>query len=171
MTAVIRYNLEEFNNILFNGFNFTIPEATMNLISSLAMEVGSPSYIKTPIFKKKEVIEKENSSYLYKNDVKNRKRKNNSTFEADNTDWATFRSFQPTKIEQKTGIDGEIDKIRLYLNKLTDKTFVDIKEQIFIIIDNLISVETDKENMNKVCVSIFEIASNNKFYSKLQKCN
>jgi hypothetical protein len=31
-------------------------------------------------------------------------------------------------IEQKTGIDGKIDQIRLILNKLSDKTFLDICE-------------------------------------------
>ena len=43
-----------------------------------------------------------------------------------------------TKIEQKTGIDGEINEIRLYLNKLTDKTFLDIREKIIDKINKII---------------------------------
>lgn len=169
MTTSIKYNLEDFHKISFHGFNFTIPEHTINLISSLAMEVGSPTYIKTPVFQKKDI--QKNNNYGNTNadysTFKNKKRKNNSNDKLANDEWETLRSFQTTKIEQKTGVDGEIDKIRLYLNKLTDKTFHDIKEKIFEIINNLVQIETDKPNMNKVAVSIFEIASNNKFYSKL----
>ena len=58
MTTSIKYNLEDFHKISFHGFNFTIPEHTINLISSLAMEVGSPTYIKTPVFQKKDIQKK-----------------------------------------------------------------------------------------------------------------
>ena len=34
-TKMIKYNLKDFETILFNGFNFNIPEDTLNLISKL----------------------------------------------------------------------------------------------------------------------------------------
>ena len=44
MTAkVIRYTLEDFNNLIFNGFNYELPSETLKIISELSLEVGSPS--------------------------------------------------------------------------------------------------------------------------------
>jgi hypothetical protein len=45
-------------------------------------------------------------------------------------DWESIRNFQTTKIEQKIGIDVQIDLIRSFLNKLTDRNYVDIKNKI-----------------------------------------
>ena len=50
--TTMRYTLEQIKTISFNGFDFNFPSETMQLISSLAQQVGSPSYIKTPIFQK-----------------------------------------------------------------------------------------------------------------------
>jgi hypothetical protein len=81
--------------------------------------------------------------------------------------WENIRSFQVTKVEEKTGIDLHIDQVRLMLNKLTDKTFLDIREKIMNIIENLISNNTVDGEMEKIGTSIFELASTNKFYSKI----
>ena len=48
------YSLNEFNNIIFNGFNYELPEHIINTISTLSLEVGSPNYVKTPVFQKRE---------------------------------------------------------------------------------------------------------------------
>ena len=53
-TKTLRYSLEQFENIIFNGFDYQIPDETMETISNLAMQVGSPNYDRTPIFKKRE---------------------------------------------------------------------------------------------------------------------
>ena len=49
-----RYSLNDFNNLLFTGFNYELPAETIRIISELALEVGSPDYVKTPIFQKRE---------------------------------------------------------------------------------------------------------------------
>ena len=201
--TIMRYTLQHFADISFSGFDFAIPEETMNLISSLSMEVGSPSYIKTPVFQKRDPAEIANSSlapqrfgssrsgngsnsnnYTTSNGNGNtninpntgiRKRRNLSgkpASEVTNEDWESLRSFQTTRIERKSGVDGEIDQIRLLLNKLSDKTFPDIRDKIFGIIEQIVetltgSEEEERECLNKVGVAIFQIASSNKFYSKL----
>ena len=43
--------------------------------------------------------------------------------EISNDDWESIRTFQTTTIEQNIGIENDINALRLYLNKLTDKTF------------------------------------------------
>ena len=56
MTAIqpsYTYTIEDVNNIIENGFEYTLPEKTIKLIQTLSEKVGAPSYIKTPIFNKK----------------------------------------------------------------------------------------------------------------------
>ena len=50
--TTIKYTLQDFERIKFEGFDFNIPSETLALITDLASHVGSPNYIKTPIFKK-----------------------------------------------------------------------------------------------------------------------
>ena len=57
MSKILKYPIQEFNAITFNGFNLSLPEATIKLISELSLQVGSPGYVKTPIFKKREIPE------------------------------------------------------------------------------------------------------------------
>ena len=53
-TKAMRYTLDDINSILFNGFEYNLPEKTLEIISNLALQVGSPDYVKTPVFKKRE---------------------------------------------------------------------------------------------------------------------
>ena len=39
------YNLQQYAEIAFNGFEFTIPPETMDIITKLSSQVGSPTYI------------------------------------------------------------------------------------------------------------------------------
>ena len=54
MAKTMKYTLQDFTNITFEGFNFTLPEETIKIISELSLQVGSPDYVKTPIFQKRE---------------------------------------------------------------------------------------------------------------------
>jgi hypothetical protein len=168
-----RYSLSDFNNLLFTGFNYELPAEIIGVISKLALEVGSPDYVKTPIFQKREnPMRTENS-----NDDANgdgfrsasgggpKKKRGNKNMEINDNDWESIRSFQTTKIEQHDGIDGEIDNIRSYLNKITDKNYNDNRDKIIEIIGNVISCTP--ENITSVSSTIFDIASTNRFYSKL----
>uniref|UniRef100_A0A6C0F2Y1 MIF4G domain-containing protein n=1 Tax=viral metagenome TaxID=1070528 RepID=A0A6C0F2Y1_9ZZZZ len=163
-TMAKRYTLEDFTNISFAGFNFTIPEETIDAISALAIEVGSPTYIKTPNFQKRERPPVSNS-FAEPGSINrdsHRKKRGNKAMEVSSEDWEAIRTFSATKIEKKVGVDGVIDKVRLHLNKLTDKTYEDMKNNIAEILK-----ETTDEEIEKVGTAIFDIACNNRFYSKL----
>jgi len=163
MTAkIIRYTLDDFNNLIFNGFNYELPSDTLQKISELSLEVGSPSYVKTPIFQKREnPIKSETGSG---GGFKKKKGKN---MEINDNDWDTLRSFQATKIEERVGINSEIDIIRSHLNKLSDKNYIDNRNKIMDIIDNVFSNNSSPEDIKRVSSTIFEIASTNRFYSKM----
>ena len=121
------------------GQNINLNEDTLNKINKIATMVGAPTYVKTPQFEKK--------------------RKDNLR----NKDWEMLRNFKQTKLEKKEGIEGRIDEIRFNLNKLTDKTY----DSIYDIILNLIKEINDKESLEKVGEAIFDIGSDNKFWSQL----
>ena len=50
-----QYTLQDFNTIIWGGFTYDLKDSgVIELISSLADKVGAPSYIKTPVFPKRE---------------------------------------------------------------------------------------------------------------------
>lgn len=54
-----QYTLQDFNTIIWGGFTYDLKDSgVIELISSLADKVGAPSYIKTPVFPKREKQEK-----------------------------------------------------------------------------------------------------------------
>lgn len=178
MTVTMKkYTLEKFNNITFNGFKFDFPEDTLKVISELALEVGSPNYVKTPVFQKRinpiTSVMSHNKDYEiskngYDKDTQQRRKRNNKSMEIVNDDdWETIRTFQTTKIEQKVGLDVQIDLLRSYLNKMSEKNYVDIKNKIIETIENMMKEIIDNDEMIKLGTIIFEIASTNRFYSKM----
>ena len=62
---------------------------------------------------------------------------------------------------------AQVDTIRVYLNKLTDKNYIDIRNKIIEIIENVINENICLEDMFQFSSTIFEIASTNRFYSKI----
>jgi hypothetical protein len=165
----MRYNLNDFNETIFNGFNYELPGETVKIISELSLEVGSPNYVKTPIFQKREnpmkvepvlLNVKEANGFKKKRNVKNMEVFNDE-------DWDSLRTFQTTKIEEKIGIDAVIDNIRSILNKLTDKNYGDMLAKVFAVLDTIILDNNSSDEISKVSFTIFEIASTNRYYSKI----
>ena len=161
-TDSLKYTLDDFNSMIFNGFNYELPNDVLNTISEIALEVGSPNYVKTPVFKKKE------NPIKMEQILNNRKRRGNKNMEMTNdNDWESIRSFQTTKIEAKIGLDSEIDLIRSYLNKITDKNYKETANNIIMVIEKMIENNITNDEMMKVSSTIFDIASTNRFYSKI----
>lgn len=169
------YSLEFIQNIIYSGFNYVIPEDAMEKINNLSREVGSPGYIKTPVFHKKEqqhIGEKkmeDNNSFkdnqAFKEKERNRKKRNKFNEITDDSEWNNANHFQTTKIEAKTGIHMEIDIIRTLINKMTDKNFDDTKNKIIEIMERLMS-DYSKVDVCIVSKHIFDIVTSNKYHSK-----
>jgi hypothetical protein len=127
----------------------------------LADKVGAPSYQRTPNFKNRD----------HRNGGRgggNQRRKKKQNMEISDADWEAIRSFQATELEQKEGIEKLVDNIKGEINKLTDMTYDTQLVKICDILNNLNSNESFGDNdKNKVGEVIFEIASSNKFYSKI----
>jgi len=166
------YTLNDINNILFQGFDFKLPDETLKIISELALQVGSPDYVKTPVFQKRENPMKVEIINDYCGENKASKgfkkgRRNKAQEIVNDDDWDALRTFQTTKIDEKVGFDAQIVTIRALLNKLSDKNYFDMRYKIIDLIDKLIEENITLENMKRLSSAIFEIVSTNRFYSKL----
>ena len=152
MTAVYKYSIFEFEAIKDSGFNYVLSEKIVNCISELSLEVGSPSYVKTPIFKKKEIMPF--------------KRKKKPTEVLTDDDWETIRTFQATELEEKEGFEKQIDQIRSHLNKLSDKNYDIILNELICILDIIVK-DINDEHKDKISIMIYDICYSNRFYSEL----
>ena len=174
MTSVtLRYTLEEIEDIVFKGFDYRVPDDVMEKISNLAIQVGSPDYVKTPVFKKREYpmkVDPESISTSTPNAIAkdySKKKRGNKVMEVLNDDdWDSIRTFQTTKIEAKIGIDADFDSIRAMINKMTDKNYTDMRNKIIEIIEKLVSENSEIE-LSGIARNIFDIASSNRYYSKI----
>ena len=153
-----RYTLSDFNTILKNIDNLELQEDTIKIINDLAGKVGAPEYIKTPLFKNKEMH------------INNRRKKNNNQL---NGEWETIRTFKKTEIINKTTSENNIHLIRKYLNMITNNSYSKIKEDIVkelkIIISNNHNDNNDNNdnNLNHLYNEILQIIINNTLYTDI----
>jgi hypothetical protein len=137
-----KFNLQQTNAVLFAGFHYIIPDDTINAFNFLTSQIGSNAFINSNIFQKREKEpEKEELDQGFKTDK--RKKKGNKGMEVCGEDWDNIRSFQATKIEQKSGLDAIIDKLKLSLSKLSKDKYLLIKDQIIGVLNEIIEVEPD----------------------------
>ena len=169
MTTALKYNLKQISDISNSGFHFEIPEDTFDIINYLCGQVGS-SCISSNIFTKTNIVMsgiESTNDFSASSNMKNKKKRNNKAMEVSSEEWESIRTFQTTKIEQKTGIEGDINEIRLFLNKMTDKTFLDMREKIIEKINSVYALSSDKDDIVKLGSMLYEMCSTNKFYSKI----
>ena len=148
--ADCQYTLDDFKKIKEENTIKELDQFTIKIINKIAKKVGAPSYIKTPVFKKARHYRKE--------------KYNKATSQNWKVEPAT--NFKKTELQKsESNVDAEFDKIRLLLNKLTSKNYNENLESIIFIIK---FIEKDnKEYLEKIGKTIFEIGSKNKFWCEL----
>jgi hypothetical protein len=162
----MKYNLQKFKETIFYSFDFEIPEETVTIINYLTNEIGSSAHITNSVFQKKDLSQ--GDAIFTSNRGKGKYKKNNKSMESNDNNWEQLRSFHSTKITQSSGLDGLIDNLRSNLNKLTDKTYQDIRGKIINILDTIVgSDEFNEATTATVSNVIYDIASTNKFFSKI----
>ena len=156
-TTTLKYNLKEINDISCSGFSYEIPKETYDIINYLCTQVGS-SGINSNIFSKSNSI---NTNTNLNITLKNKKKHGNKGMEMLDI------TFQSNENKNKNGIEFDINELRLCLNKLTDKTFLDTREKIINKINYIVLNLSEEENLKKVGNILYEMCSTNKFYSKI----
>jgi hypothetical protein len=180
---VKQYTIQDFNDILSGGFSYDLKDSNViELISSLANKVGAPTYIKTPVFPKREKTTGVAGEQIeLQETLSSNRRPRNKPSQISDEDWGMIRTFQKTEMKKTEGIEKRIDAIRSLLNKLTDATYGVIEPEILSEVNKIIRGEDDEvdgnsnggtlvieeENINKIAHSIFNTASSNMFYSAL----
>jgi len=166
-----QYTLSDFERITYNGFEYTIPPSTLALVSSLADQVGAPTYVKTPIFPKSKSGSSNSStpasgqaSTTYGLERRGGKRPDQQITD---DDWESIRAFQATELIRSQGIESHINTIRSSLNRLTADNYSDVRDTILKNISDLIADNASEESMLKIGNSIFNTASSNQFYSEV----
>jgi hypothetical protein len=147
-----QYTLQDFNDILSGGFSYDLKDSNViELISSLSNKVGAPTYIKTPIFPKREKPNGVGTDQSTSNSNSNASQENSSSSSAlpnrrprnkpsqiSDEDWTLIRTFQKTELKKTEGIEKRIDTIRSLLNKLTDATYGVVESEILSEVNNII---------------------------------
>lgn len=135
------YNLENYENISIN--EFSLNQNVLKVIQKLTQIFGE-STKSTP--------------------------KPVNTIKKDET-WKRVEPFKPTQIEKPVGTANYTSDIRNYLNKLSEKTYETHKTNIINNIDSILNSdeppEVIQQNITIVINSLFDIVSNNKFYSTI----
>ena len=164
-----QYSITDYDDITNAGFICNLSQETLDIISKLSEQVGAPTYIKTPIFLKKEnrSVNSLGSSVGGGVGGGNFKKTKTKPSEITDDDWEAIRAFQTTQKHVSEGIQKNVDNIRGYLNKITDTNEEAMIKDIKAEISQLIEHDTSHENMMKIGYSIFNIASSNSFYSAL----
>lgn len=168
MSATLKYNLQQVLEMSFGGFTYEIPKDTCDMINYLCLQVGSCG-LATNIYQKTDSrvgSEAFSTGGLNKMNA-TKKKKGNKAMEVSAEEWESIRTFQATKLEQKSGIDSDIDQIRLYLNKLTDKNFLDMRDNIIIKMDKILGETGNTSVINNLGIMLYDLCSSNKFYSKI----
>jgi hypothetical protein len=156
--ATIRYQIDDFENILSAGFQFELPNNVLDTINKIATQVGASDYVRTPLFPKRNIVNQAPPSHV-------NKRKLNKNQQIADNDWDVIRNFQTTEIKEKVGIDASIGSIIKNLNKITEKTYTKASNEIFEEINKIINENI--EVLNKIAETIFNIASTNSMCSSL----
>ena len=148
------YTLEDYSNIIFSGFNYTLDPGVLAIIQDIADKVGAPEYIRTPQFQKSASGSRPRRNKTRPSDISDQ-------------DWENIRKFQATDLGKREGIDAAIDKVRILLNKTTKSNIDAQKEIINDEVQKILSDEDSLDNLQKVSEVILTIASGNEFYSAL----
>jgi len=83
-------------------------------------------------------------------------------------DWEMMRNFKTTKIEAKVGVEKTINDIRIMLNKMSTANYAKQSAAIFDEVGKYMDhSDSLPENIEKIAMAIFSIASSNKFYSEI----
>lgn len=157
----MRYTLQDYSDVLFSGFNYKLPENVNSIIAELTKEFGAINSDKV------ETREPENTDHRTKRSEAGFKRNRYSVKGNADDSWKTPVPFKATVIEKKEGLEKQTNDIRVCLNKISNKNYLQQRDSIFELIERIVDDQDSTTSLQHVAQSIFDIASSNKFYSEL----
>lgn len=146
------FTLEDYNQIIFDGFSYQLPEPVSVAIKSLSKEID------TFAPQGAAVVEDKTKRHFQSANKKSRVKRNDSY-----EDWNAVRSFKTTVIEKKEGAEKIANDIRACLNKISSKNYDNQKDEIIKLVREVSQFE--ESDVRSIAIAIYDIASNNKFNS------
>ena len=188
-----QYTLTDFDRIICNGFEYSVQQSIVDMVSKLADQVGAPTYIKTPVFPKGKSAATSslltgvgsgcgsgsgNAGLFASSGTStigggggsasgDRRGPRRQDQQITDEDWETIRAFQATELVRVKGIESHINNVRASLNRLTNDNYDENRDTILNEISDLIRDNASDESLLKIGNSIFNTASSNQFYSAL----
>jgi hypothetical protein len=145
MSNIQYYHLNDFHSIMFDNYQYKLPETIQSIITDLTLKLGITNSIK-----KSDKMEKIH------------KIKSNPKIEEN---WEHIKPFKATVIiENKEGSEKIINEIRICLNKISAKNYETNQSKIIELMDSLVE---NSDELEKIANIIFDIASTNKFFSEI----
>lgn len=152
-----RFTLEDINKIKLKGFDMKLPENTVAMVNKLAQLVGSPEYVRTPVFKKRPRSDYESGPR--RGEKFGEQGTSNGITDAD---WEALKNYKVTETVPKDR--SEVDQLkRDIITELRKMTDINYNEQKTLILELLAKIE--KEYYDIVAQEIFTICTGNKFYA------
>jgi hypothetical protein len=175
----MKYTLQDYSDITFAGFQCELTEVTRSIIKKLTTEFG----ITSPIEARSSDVDSNDGKYRkqgFFQPAHTKKHRNGTRNGNSEEQWEREKVevLKTTVIEKKEGIEKLINDIRICLNKLSDKSYDKQKTAIIEFIHSIRNqdekeqeqeqeLESDDTDFQTISNAIFDIASKNKFYSKL----
>tara|TARA_A200000113_G_C8802749_1_gene334665 strand:- start:2 stop:973 length:972 start_codon:yes stop_codon:yes gene_type:complete len=149
----MQYTLEDINKVKLKGFDIDLPESTLTMINKLATLVGSPEYVRTPVFKKRSGAQ---------HDLPRRGEKlGEINTGVTDEDWEALKNYKVTETVPKDRTEDDQLK-RDIITALRKMTNTNYDSQSKLVFDHLSNVKS--ENMAEVALEMFKICTGNKFY-------
>jgi hypothetical protein len=175
------YQLDDYTKILFDGLHIKLSPDILKKIDDLTEEINkiSVQMSNTPTFNSQKPVDKYKKTSSQTSSSMNYSKRMKTT--KSDSDWQNIRTpFKATFMEKKEGIEKSINDIRICLNKISNKNYDvqrdNILELLKIIVDKEVDPEesddesddtNEQEDIKKIATAIFDIASNNKFFSEI----
>ena len=162
----MQYTIQDFSDIIFTGYDYSLPENVNLIIKKLILEFGASS----------PTVDNATDNKFKKPGFFNNS-KNKKTRDQNDDVWEKTKAFKATVIEKKEGIEKSINDIRICLNKISNKNYDTQIETIMEYIEKIRKPSEDSsdeedgadsvQDINIISSAIFDIASTNKFFSEI----
>ena len=170
------YTLDDFSKLIFEAVSYKLSPEVLATIALLESSIEIPEF--TPPVASPAVSTVARSGGGYKNDYRSSKgpsrtstsgpRRNEKGNQPTAEDWELMRNFKTTKIETKVGVEKTINDIRIVLNKMSNANYAKQSASILEQVQQYMEqADVLPENIEKIAMAVFSIASSNKFYSEL----
>ena len=165
------YTLSDFQGISTKGFDVILPDITVELINNLSSLVGSPNYIKTPVFSKKESVH-DNDKRKRKDKYGKRSMEQSAWIDKNNKSNSNAGESNivfnvSTMLKKELSIvETYVKKIRTILNKVATNSDLDLITPLTNTIDEMLETDITGEEVIELSEKITYIMSTNSFYSK-----